>query len=76
MKNLLQKFQNETASFVLNKYTKIKNVLEFKSLTIEERIEFSTLIFSLKTLQDWQFLKHLTLKQKQANLRVLRNNNN
>ena len=42
MKNQLQKIQNATAGFVLNKYAKIKNVLKLKWLTIEGRIELST----------------------------------
>ena len=73
MKNRLQKVQNTTAGFVLNKYTKMKDVLELKLLTTEERIKFSTLIFSLKGLLDQQFLQNLQLQQKQIN--VLRNKN-
>ena len=73
MKNRLQKVQNTTAGFVLNKYTKMKDVLELKLLTTEERIELSTLIFSLKGLLDQQFLQNLQLQQKQIN--VLRNKN-
>ena len=73
MKNRLQKVQNTTAGFVLNKYTKMKDVLELKLLTTEERIELSTLIFSLKGLLDQQFPQNLQLQQKQIN--VLRNKN-
>ena len=73
MKNRLQKVQNTTADFVLNKYTKMKDVLELKLLTTEERIELSTLIFSLKGLLDQQFPQNLQLQQKQIN--VLRNKN-
>ena len=73
MKNRLQKVQNTTAGFVLNKYTKMKDVLGLKLLTTEERIELSTLIFSLKGLLDQQFPQNLQLQQKQIN--VLRNKN-
>ena len=73
MKNRLQKVQNTTAGFVLNKYTKMKDVLELKLLTTEERIELSTLIFSLKGSLDQQFPQNLQLQQKQIN--VLRNKN-
>ena len=73
MKNRLQKVQNTTADSVLNKYTKMKDVLELKLLTTEERIELSTLIFSLKGLLDQQFPQNLQLQQKQIN--VLRNKN-
>ena len=40
-----------------------------------ERIELSTLIFSLKALHDQQFPKHLQLQQKPTNVTVLKNNN-
>ena len=50
----------------------MKDVLELKLLTTEERIELSTLIFSLRLL-DQQFLQNLQLQQKQIN--VLRNKN-
>ena len=73
MKNRLQKVQNTAAGFVLNKYTKMKDVLELKLLTTEERIELSTLIFSLKGSLDQQFPQNLQLQQKQIN--VLRNKN-
>ena len=73
MKNRLQKVQNTKADFVLNKYTKMKDVLELKLLTTEERIELSTLIFSVKGLLDQQFPQNLQLQQKQIN--VLRNKN-
>ena len=52
MKNRLQKVQNATAAFVLNKYAEIKDVLGLKWLTTEERIELSKLIFSFKVLHD------------------------
>ena len=52
MMNQLQKKQNATVGFVLNKNAKIKNVLKLKWLTIEERIELSTLIFLFKALHD------------------------
>ena len=73
MKNRLQKVQITTAGFVLNKYTTMKDILELKLLTTEERIELSTLIFSLKGLLDQQFPQNLQLQQKQIN--VLRNKN-
>ena len=52
MMNQLQKKQNATVGFVLNKNAKIKNILKLKWLTIEERIELSTLIFLFKALHD------------------------
>lgn len=55
MKNRLHKVQNETASFALNKYVKIKHVLELNWLTIDEKIGFSTLIVLCKDLYDQQF---------------------
>ena len=48
--------------FVLNIYAKIKVILELKWLTMEERIELSTLIFLFKALHDQQFPKHLRLQ--------------
>ena len=52
MMNQLQKKQNATVGFVLNKNAKIKNVLRLKWLMIEERIELSTFIFLFKALHD------------------------
>ena len=54
-KNRLQKVQNETASFVLNKYAKIKHVLKWNWLTRDERIGISTLIVLFKALYDHYF---------------------
>ena len=75
MKNREQKGQNATAGFVLNKYTKIKDVLELKWLPTEERIELSKMIFLFKALHD-QIPKHLQSQQKRTNLRVIRNDSN
>ena len=65
MKNPLQKVQNATASFVLNKYVKIKHVLELKWLMIEERSELWTLIYLFKALHDQHIAKHLQVNQSE-----------
>lgn len=50
VKTYLQKVQYAIAGFVLHTYTKIKVVLEFKWLMIEERINFSTFIFIVQSV--------------------------
>ena len=61
-KNRSYKFQNARAGFVFNKHFKIKDALELKWLTIEER-NFSIDIF-VKTLHEEEFSKHDYKKSK------------
>lgn len=56
-------------------YKKIYNVLKW--LRAEEKIEFLTLMFLFKPMNDQKLPKHLLLQQqKETNIRVLRDNSN
>lgn len=66
--------QNVTAGFLWNKYAKIKDILQLKLQVIEERIDFSTLVF--RAFHNQKFSKNLQLQQKQTNIKMLKNNNN
>ena len=51
VKNQLPKLKmQQLRAFFFNKYAKIKDVIELKWLTSEERMELSKLIFSFKAL--------------------------
>ena len=64
VKTYLQKVQYAIAGFVLHTYTKIKVVLEFKWLMIEERINFSTFIFIVQSVTWPAFFKAFTSTTK------------
>ena len=71
----LQKVQNAAAGLVLNKYPNINDATNIKWLPIEEGIEYSLAMTTVKAICDENVPNHLKLPQKLATTRNLRSNN-
>ena len=69
--NRLQRIQNTTAGYVLNKYANINDVISLNWLPINENIQFSTVKMTYLALHDPNWPKYLSveLEQKKRNLR-------
>ena len=67
--NRLQRIQNTTAGYVLNKYANINDVISLNWLPINENIQFSTVKMTYLALHDPNWPKYLSveLEQKKRN---------